>query len=70
MQKLTCFIYGFFRKQEEALVNAVEVEAEAGADVEQASGVVAVREAVVPVQTEANSSGMCLGYLMKRFITM
>ncbi|XP_015842872.1 proto-oncogene DBL isoform X2 [Peromyscus maniculatus bairdii] len=43
-------------KQEEALVNAVEVEAEAGADVEQASGVVAVREAVVPVQTEANSS--------------
>ncbi|XP_052595911.1 proto-oncogene DBL isoform X6 [Peromyscus californicus insignis] len=43
-------------KQEEALVNAVGVEAEAGAEVEQASGVVAVREAVVPVQTEANSS--------------
>nr|XP_048313666.1 proto-oncogene DBL isoform X2 [Myodes glareolus] len=37
-------------KQEEALLNAVEVETE----VEQASGMVEVREAIVPVQTEGN----------------
>ncbi|XP_040600595.1 proto-oncogene DBL isoform X4 [Mesocricetus auratus] len=44
------------RKQEEALVNAVELEAEAGAEVEQASGMLEVRETVVPVQAEVNSA--------------
>ncbi|XP_041493161.1 proto-oncogene DBL-like isoform X1 [Microtus oregoni] len=41
---------GCFRKQEEALLNAVEVEKE----VEQASGMVEVRKAVVPVQAQVN----------------
>lgn len=48
----------------------MELEAEAGAEVEQASGMVVVREAVVPDQAEVNSAGMCLGYLKKRFITI
>ncbi|XP_035306025.1 proto-oncogene DBL isoform X2 [Cricetulus griseus] len=43
-------------KQEEDLANAVELEAEAGAEVEQASGMVVVREAVVPDQAEVNSA--------------
>ncbi|XP_075813541.1 proto-oncogene DBL isoform X7 [Microtus pennsylvanicus] len=41
---------GCFRKQEEPLLNAVEVEKE----VEQASGLVEVRKAVVPVQAQVN----------------
>ncbi|OBS68429.1 hypothetical protein A6R68_03029, partial [Neotoma lepida] len=43
-------------KQEEASISAVAVEAKAGAEVEQTSGVVAAREAVVPFETEANYS--------------
>lgn len=63
MQKLTYFYSVCFRKQEEARLNAVEVEKE----VEQASGMVEVRKAVVPVQAQVNCTGMCLGYLKKRF---
>ncbi|XP_051035088.1 proto-oncogene DBL [Phodopus roborovskii] len=43
-------------KQEATLGSAVELEAEAGAEVEQASGVVEAREAAVPVQAKVNSA--------------